>query len=148
MEFESQTQQKVYEKVAGWLSQAYGDKVVPDDDGPSFRVATDRGSVRLRVNSWGANEATIAAYTAVVTDVDHKPALLRFLLRKNHFIDFGAFSLASDGDVELQYTLVGSTCDQNELLTAVTEILVMADRYDDEIIAKFGGKRGGDRVEG
>jgi hypothetical protein len=78
----------------------------------------------------------------VVRDVDVVPELMEFLLHENDKMRFGAFGLDSDNDVFFEHTIVGGACDKEELRASVTAVAVTADRYDDQLVARFGGKRG------
>jgi hypothetical protein len=42
---------------------------------------------------------------------------------------------------------VGSTCNQKELETSVRAVLEIADRYDDEIVERWGGQRALDWIQ-
>jgi len=66
---------------------------------------------------------------------------MQFLLRKNDDMRFGAFGLDRDMDIFFEHTIVGSTCDKEELRATVMAVLQTADKYDDEIVAKWGGER-------
>jgi hypothetical protein len=43
-------------------------------------------------------------------------------------------------------TAIGSSCDKSELRTSVMAVLGTADKYDDEIMGRWGGKRALDRT--
>jgi hypothetical protein len=51
------------------------------------------------------------------------------------------FSIDDDGDIRFHTTLVGSTCDRDELQTSVSSVLQTADKYDDTIVEAWGGER-------
>ena len=44
-----------------------------------------------------------------------------------------------------EHNLIGSTCDKEELKTSVITVVKLADEYDDEIVARWGGQRALDR---
>ena len=66
---------------------------------------------------------------------------MKYLLLENYTMRFGAFGIDDRGDIVLQHTIVGSTCDKEELQASVTAITTQADRYDDLIIQRWGGER-------
>lgn len=66
--------------------------------------------------------------------------LLKFLLEKNAGFIFGAFGLDPQGMVVFSHTILASSLDAEELGASVNTVLVMADRYDDEIVQRWGGK--------
>lgn len=85
----------------------------------------------------------------VVAGVRAEGALLRQLLILNGKLRFGAFAYEPHGELILfQHTLLGgSTLDDNELLAAVHDVALVADRYDDHIVARYGGRRMQDVLE-
>jgi hypothetical protein len=85
----------------------------------------------------------------VVAGVRPEPALLRQLLILNGKLRFGAFAYEPHGELVLfQHTLMGgTTLDDNELLAAVHDVALVADRYDDHIVARYGGRRMQDVLE-
>jgi hypothetical protein len=101
---------------------------------------------QLRVVPFGSDEAMIVVRSYVVTGAEMTPDLMHFLLRKNGELPFGAFGLDSDDDIVFDYTIQGLTCDKPEVRTAVMAVVQTADRFDDEIIAKWGGQRAQDRA--
>jgi hypothetical protein len=75
-----------------------------------------------------------------------EPGIAEICQDQNFDLHFGAFSLDKDGDIRFQTSLIGSSCDQNELQTSLTAVLDVADEYDDRIIQTWGGKRASDRM--
>ena len=72
--------------------------------------------------------------------------LLHYLLRENEQLRFGAFGVDSDNDICYSHTVVGSTIDKEELQACVMAVVAMADKYDDEIVGRWGGQRAIDRA--
>jgi hypothetical protein len=52
--------------------------------------------------------------------------------------------LDKSGDVTFEHNIVGSTCDKNELKASIMAVVGTADRYDDQIVSRWGGKRASD----
>jgi hypothetical protein len=77
----------------------------------------------------------------VVTDATITPELTKWLLRKNVELHFGGFGLLFDDTIVFSYSLPGSSIDASALEAAITAVAVIADHYDDEIVAMAGGKR-------
>jgi hypothetical protein len=69
-----------------------------------------------------------------------EPDLFRFLLEKNASFVFGAFGLAPHGVVVFSHTILASSLDAEELGASVNSVLIMADKFDDEIVGRWGGK--------
>jgi len=45
------------------------------------------------------------------------------------------------------HTIVGQSCDKDELRASVLTVVLCADRYDDEIVRRWGGERALDRAQ-
>ena len=97
-----------------------------------------------------ASESALVRVTAqVVAGVRPEPQLLRQLLILNGKLRFGAFAYEPDGELILfsHALLGGSTLNANEVQAAVHDVALVADRYDDHIVARYGGRRMQDVVE-
>ncbi len=146
MKFKTSAQQACYEKIEPWVADICKDQFIPPNNLPIFIVPVGSATAMIEVLPWGIDESVISAWSYVVTGAEITPELTRFLLDQNFDIQFGSFSLDKDGDIRFQTSLIGSSCDKNELETSVTAILEAADEYDDRIIEKWGGKRASDRM--
>ncbi|MCC7540840.1 MAG: YbjN domain-containing protein [Deltaproteobacteria bacterium] len=141
MELASAVHEDVYVKVATWMREVYGEAVSFDESRPVLGLGFGSARVEVRVEAWGADDAVIRARSVVVRDARVDAELMRFLLRANDDCLFGAFGLEENGSVVFQHTIVGSTCNPPELRSTVMGVLSAADRFDDEIVGKWGGKR-------
>ena len=61
---------------------------------------------------------------------------------------FVAFGIRPNGDVVLEHNLIGSTLSKEELEVSLYTIARVADRVDEEIVERWGGERGVDRIDG
>ena len=147
MEFETPAVQKCYEKIAPMIKEIFGEFAWPYPNEPAFNIAIGSAYVTIKVNSWGTDDATIMTYAWVVTGAETTQDLMRHLLSENFDLRFGAFGMDPQGDIVLQHSIAGSTCDKEDLKASAMAIVHVADRADDEIIAKFGGQRGIDRAK-
>ncbi len=145
MEFKSEAQKLCYEKVASWLKEIFGELVVAHQNIPLHYVLLGSAVANVAVLPWRENDAVINARSYVVTEVEVTPDLANYLLRENSELVFGAFGVDQDGDILFQHTILGSTCDKEELKASVLAVATTADRYDDEIVARWGGRRAIDR---
>jgi hypothetical protein len=111
--------------------------------------AVSRGSTRvmIAVRSFTPEECMIEVTAHVVTDANVSPELMKFLLRKNAELHIGGFGLLFDDTIVFSYSITGTHMDRNELITAIAAVAVIADHYDDEIVALAGGKRASDITE-
>ena len=145
MDFQSSAQKTCYDRIAPWMDELFGEATVAFEDEPLFIITIGSAVASTRVVPWGENEALITTRSYVVTDVDATSELTYYLLRANDNILFGRFALDSEDDIVFEHSLVGSTCDRIELKHSVTTVVRLADDYDDEIVARWGGKRALDR---
>lgn len=134
--------QSTIQKVSGLCSELFPD-VVSFGDG-SFILSHGSASVMVIVRSFNADEACVECLAHVVSGANITPELMKFLLRKNSELHFGGFGLLFDGTVIYSYTISARQLDKNELSNAVQAVSMIADYYDDEIVAMAGGKRAQD----
>jgi len=145
MEFKTTAQRKVYEKILPWMKELFGTFLRVYEDKPSFRVSVGSASTQVAVYPWGEDDATITARSYVVTGAEILPDLMHYLLRENSAMRFGAFGLDDEDDVFFEHTIVGSTCDKEEIRSSVLAVIYTADEYDDVVMQKWGGERAVDR---
>lgn len=141
MKFETPIQQACYEKIQPWLTDLYENVYSPPYDMPVFVLPLGSATATVEVLPWGNTEAIISTWSYVVTGAEITQDLMKFLLKKNSELQFGVFSIDDDGDIRFHTTLVGSTCDRDELQTSVSSVLQTADKYDDAIVEAWGGER-------
>jgi hypothetical protein len=146
MKFITTAQQICYKKIEPWVAEICQDQYIPPSNLPIFIVPVGSATAMIEVLPWGVDESVISAWSYVVTGAEITNELMRFLLDQNFNLQFGAFSLDKDGDIRFQASLIGSSCDKNELQTSVTTVLEAADEFDDRIIKIWGGKRATDRM--
>lgn len=145
MEFKTNPQKETYEKVMPWMKELFGAFVSVRQDAPHFGIAVGSAFTSIGVYPWGEDDATITTRSYVVTGVELTAELMKYLLQENDRMRFGAFGVDQDNDIFFEHTLVGSTCDKEEIKASVLAVVVTADEYDDKIIQKWGGQRALDR---
>lgn len=145
MEFATEAQKACYEKVAAYLKEIFGEMAIARDDRPAFAVSTiamgGSAIAQIAVLPWGDDDATITVRAYVVTDVALTPELMEYLLKLNNEKRFGAFGVDEENDIFFEHTIVGSTCDKEELKASIAAVLFTADEYDDQIRSRWGGMR-------
>lgn len=146
MEFQTDAQKRCYERVAPWVKELFGGSVLRNPDKPVLGVVQGSAFAQVGVFPWGDDESIITTRSYVVTETELSAELMRFLLHENAGMHFGAFGIDNDGDVIFEHSIVGSTCDRNELEASVIAVLRTADDYDDRIVARWGGKRALDQI--
>jgi hypothetical protein len=146
IKFETDAQRAAYERVADLMTQMFGEMAWQAPDEPSFSMTIGSAVVTLRVERLGDDDAFVNSYSWVVTGVEKSPELYLYLLRENLDFRFGAFGVDDEGDIMFRYGIVGSSVDKEELRAAALAVAQTADKYDDEIIAKYGGMSAKDRM--
>lgn len=149
VEFATQAQQDCYERIKPWLKEMFGDLVMERDEAPAFAV-THIGSqlTHIVVYPWGSDDAVVSVRSWVVTGLEADKELDSYLIRENANMRFGAFAVDSDNDIVFEHAIVGSTCDKGELKASVMAVLMTADKYDDEIVSRWGGRTALDMLKG
>lgn len=110
----------------------------------SYALSYGSSSVGVVVRRYTETDTMVEIMAQVVSGAEITPELLKWLLRKNAELHFGAFGLLFDDTIIYTYSLPGSKLDASELEAAVTSVAVIADHYDDEIVKMAGGKRTSD----
>jgi hypothetical protein len=146
MEFISDAQKQVYQKISPWLHEVFGGSLKERQDVPAFSVIIGSAVAQIIVLPWRENDATVTIRSYVVTEAEINMELTQFLLRENNNMRFGAFGLDEDNDIFFAHTIVGSTCDKEELEGSAMAVAHTADLYDDQIMDRWGGKRAVDRL--
>lgn len=121
------------EQVLGQMFQEVGKL-------PDGTYAVDTGSVRVFV-SVKLNDAEVLVRVFAITNVDVPVDgdLPRFLLGANGGMAIGRFSL--DGrNVWFDHILTPEGLDEDALARAVAAVAGVADKFDDEIKQRFGGR--------
>ncbi|MGP1373827.1 MAG: T3SS (YopN, CesT) and YbjN peptide-binding chaperone 1 [Almyronema sp.] len=145
MEFKTAAQKICYERITPWMHELFDGSVVTFEDEPLFIINLGSAVASTRVIAWHEDEALVTTRSYVVTDIEITPDLTYYLLRENNGIYFGRFALDSENDIVFEHSLLGSTCDRDELKHSVTTVIELADSFDDEIVTRWGGKRALDR---
>jgi hypothetical protein len=143
MEFKTEAQKKVYEKMRDSLVTLFGEVNLTTMD---EALVLQEGStfVYARATAVGEKQASVEVFSYVVVDIEVTEALMRYLLEYNLKLVLGGFGLAIDengkGVVVLTHTILGDTMDKEELYASVSAIARVADDLDDKIVEMFGGK--------
>lgn len=142
MEFGNEMQKNVYAMLLNWFgADIQSGAVHRSPDQPMFFLQQGSTIVHVSVGALGEGEAVITVGARVVTGAQITAELMLFLLAHNSRSLFGAFGIDPDsGVITFDHSIIGSTCDQNELSASITAVAGTADQLDDAIIGKFGGK--------
>ena len=110
----------------------------------SFTIAFGSTQVMIIVRPFTSEDTSVECISNVVSGAHITNELMNFLLRKNAELHIGGFGLLFDDTIIYQHSIAGTNLDANELLTSIKAVAVIADYYDDEIVAMAGGKRAAD----
>jgi hypothetical protein len=146
--FQSKAQQNCYEKVANWLPEICDRVSNPVHQRPIFSLELGSATVLVEIKPFRESESIIYIWAYVATEVAINADLLLYLLKQNDSFRFGGFSMEDESDIKFHVTLLGESCQQNEFKLALTEVLESADRHDDLIVERWGGRRATDAVFG
>ncbi len=124
---------------------------------PAYRKVDDslyvikQGSayVMVAVVPWGKDKACVRCTAQLVKGINVDGKLALELLEINTFLRFGAFAWDPQQETVLfvHSILGGTTLDADELLATLRDVALIADEYDDKLVAKYGGQRMLDLLE-
>jgi hypothetical protein len=144
VEFASDVHKQTYERVRGMTESLFGTTFVKfNEDVPLMHVPHGSTFASIQVSPW-ADSAVVRVTAHVARGVTVDAALLEELNRQNNQFVFGAFLVDEDADVLFQQTILGPTIDEDELRHTVQAVLTTADQVDEQIVARWGGRRGMD----
>ena len=124
---------------------------------PAFRKVDDRlyvvkqGSAFVMINivPLDGERAMVRCVAQLVKGVELDAELALELMELNGQLRFGAFAFEPKGSLILfiHSILGGTTLDPDELLATVSDVALIADEYDDKIVAGYGGATMRDLLE-
>lgn len=145
MKLDHAAQQQCLEKIIPWLKETFGASAYVSADLPAICISIGSAFAQVEVNPWGDDDATITTRAYVVSGAQMDYDLLLFLLRENDTMRFGGFGVDRQNDIFFEHTIVGSSCDPEELKSSVLAVIMAADLYDEVITERWGGSRALDR---
>ena len=155
LQFDSQTQEITYQKVADYLnsSRLFKDSMRAIADRPKFDLLYESTMVEVEVLPWevhpwdDSDMAIVRACSCVTIGTEMDTQLMHYLLSENRHMQFGAFQLDDSNNIVFSESVVGGeSLDLVELQTCILCVAAIADTYDDIIAARFGGLRAIDRL--
>lgn len=100
---------------------------------------------KISVLDWGDGNTLVRINAPILFDVPVSDALYKYVAQNSNNRFFGALGLAEGDDgtavLFMDQTLLGDTLDEPELMFAAVLVAETADRLDDELKPRFGGKR-------
>lgn len=138
-------EQQVRDKIKGYLDAIYADSYSEINE--HFTVSQGSALVEIVVRPWKDDDVVVECFSYVIQGAGVTPELMRRLLRLNATIHFGAFGLIFDDTVVFGHAIAGANLDRNEFEASLKMVAAVADHYDDELKAEFGGSRSVDLLE-
>ena len=108
--------------------------------------------VNVSVQDWGVDkngdpQSLVQLSSPILWEVDPSPGLFEWIAKEGSNYFFGHISAHDDSSAPgklfllFSHTLLGDYLDEEELSSALYAVLGTADKLDDELKGKFGGKR-------
>jgi len=145
MEFANDLHREAYEHVRQLLTELYGEMFEVTEASPMFRVHEGSTIASALVMPWGDDRCVVEVRAYVVLGAELVPELMRYLLEQNNELMLGAFGIDSEGDVFFSHSILANDLDKSELRASINAVKFTADKYDDELQARWGGQRMADR---
>lgn len=145
MQFVNRIQAETHAKLEEYLHELFDD-AFQDPENHHFYVRYGSTVLEIANEPYGPEESTVTIMSYCVQGVEMEEQLLRVLLKLNHEIPFGCFSLV-DNNIFFSYSLFGRTLTRSNLITAISAVATHADDYDDEIVARYGGQTALDLIQ-
>lgn len=139
-------------KVQRLLTGPMGLRVTLQGDRISISFTDSSTRVDVSVYDWGKDKdgdpsSVVQLSCPILWEVDPTPALYEWIARQGgafyfgHLVAYDDSSAAGKLFLAMTHTLLGDYLDEAELSAALFAMLGTADRLDDELKEKFGGKR-------
>jgi hypothetical protein len=141
IEFKNDVQKQVYERIKPWVKEVFGEFAQTREDAPAFGVFVGSALAQVWVQPWRQDDAVVTVRSYVVTGAEMRPDLAEYLVRENDKLLFGSFSVDGENDIAYTHSILGSSCDRAQLKASVMAVVTTADKYDDEIVRRWGGRR-------
>ena len=134
--------QQTNEKVEAVLAENFPGHLKFGDG--QYTISHGSTQIMIVVRPFTDDETCVECISQLVSGATVNEELMKYLLRKNAELHFGAFGLLFDDTITFSHSIAGKNLDANELLTTLNSVAVIADFYDDEIVNMAGGKRAAD----
>ncbi len=152
MGFSPRKGKNVSDRLADMLFEIFGKEEVRRSGRDSFAMRRGSAFVRIRAVPFADGRTAVCVSACVVSKASFSEELMVQLLSQNVDNTFGAFGakIREDGlvDIYLRHDIIADTLDEGELENSVDIIADAADRFDDELVARYGGLRMKDIIEG
>ena len=136
---ESEAIQTLRMTVEKYLSESFGNYL--RDQKNNYIIQAGSAQIIIVPSDWINNQTILKILAVINIGAKVTPDLTRYLATENLKILFGKLALDEKTPaIYLEHNLLGDFLNRKELEVAVLGVGVTADKYDNEIKDKFGGK--------
>jgi len=129
--------------ISKYLQESFGGFLRDQND--NFILQAGSARIIIAPVDWVDGQTLVKVVALVNKDGGPAEELAKYLIAENLRLIFGKFSFEPTGRmVFYEHTLLGDFLNRKELEIAVKAIASTADKYDDELQARFGGKKFGE----
>jgi len=140
---ESEALKTLRSTIEKYLTESFGGFL--KDQNNNFVLQAGSARVIVVPLDWIGGQTLVKIVALVNRDSPSFDALSGYLAGENLKLIFGKFSVQPEARmVFYEHTLLGDFLNRKELEVAIQAIASTADKYDDELQAKFGGKKFGE----
>jgi len=134
---------EVRDKVGRYLTSRFNGVNIDKDGDFSFRVDSTR--VFVRVTDWRKDQTVIRVFAPILIGAPLTQELKDYVALEGGKFVFGGISLQVDDKDSVAmffyHSLLGDYLDEPELLNSCFAVGATADKLDDELQTRFGGKK-------
>jgi hypothetical protein len=132
-------------RVREYLNEIHPDYVEFEDG--RFTVQEGSATISITIRPWHEGDSAVEFTSQLVTGGTIDEKVMRWLLEKNVELHFGALGLLFDDTIVYSHTLPGCDLSRKEFEATIRTVSMIADHYDDELMAMTGGTNGPAAVE-
>jgi hypothetical protein len=135
---------RVRAKVQEWLVEEFSGVVVGTPGVSDFEFTIESTFVGIAVVPLGEGKTVIKVSAPVLYDAPVTDELKTYVLENAGSWVFGGYRYFEDeggANVVFQHSILGDYVDKEEFMTSVIAVGATADELDDELAARFGGRR-------
>ena len=129
MQFDIQAQQSLYDKVAKWTGELFGEFIVVRKDLPAIDFCSGPMAGRIAVGLLRYTDAPYVSITCLVADAEEvglTPEVMRYLLERNERLCMGALSVNQSGQILFGHSIYGDTSTKDDYKSIVKAVLAGA----------------------
>lgn len=136
---ESEALKLLRSTIENYLSESFSNYL--RDQKNNYILQAGSARVIVMPEDWLNGQTLVRVFSVINVDAPITPELTKYLACENLKVLFGKFSLEPTRPaIFFEHVLLGDFLNRKELEVAVGAVGVIADKYDNEIKDKFGGK--------